>query len=452
MPSLNTLPKALVLLVLLHGASNSFGQGGPAESPYSAYGFGDMVPVTRGPLALMGGAGIAITEPFNAVSDNPASYTGMRRPSFDLSVAARSASFSNSTSSVGRQEAGFMGFSIGVPFGQGKWGLSMGLAPLTDVSYTTTDRRPLEVGEVKYTYTGTGGLDVIHAGVGRRIHASKSDSLGHLGNRLSIGANFNYIFGGVEQTRDALYPAGQNFTNLRAFSALNLKAPTGELGMLWQGDLTHKLERDGNNWRYAIGATVKLPVRFTAGHREVLSSYTVSSAGIETFRDSISELSGARGTVEWPVGLGFGGSISNAHWMLTAEARLRDFSSATFEVPGYATFGSMSQGTTFIAGARFVPADEGPLFKRSVYRAGLRYGNDYIRVKDTDLQQMAVSMGLSLPLNALQTNSYLHIGGEFGQRGTTDNGLVKEQYAVLWIGLTLTPWKLERWFEPYRIQ
>lgn len=452
MPSLNTLPKALVLLVLLHGTTSSFGQGGPAESPYSAYGFGDLVPVTRGPLALMGGAGIAITEPFNAVSDNPASYTGMRRPNFDLSVSARSATFSNATSSVGRQEAGFMGFSVGVPFGRGKWGLSMGLAPLTDVSYTITDRRALDEGEVKYTYSGTGGLDVIHAGVGRRILSSTMDSLGHSGNSLSIGANFNYIFGGVEQTRDALYPTGQNFSNLRAFSALNLKAPTGEFGVLWQGDLTHKLARDDNNWRYTIGATAKLPVQFTASHREALSTYTVSSAGIETFRDSISEVSGARGTVEWPVGFAFGASISNARWLLTAEARMRDFSSASLEVPGYANFGSMSSSSTFIAGARFVPADEGALFKRSVYRAGFRYGNDYIRVKDTDLQQMAVSMGLSLPLNALQTNSYLHIGGEFGQRGTTDNGLVKEQYAVLWIGLTLTPWKLERWFEPYRIQ
>lgn len=400
----------------------------------------------------MGGTGIAVVEPFNAVADNPATYPSMLRPNFDVSISARSSAFATGTSTASRREAGFMGLAIGVPFAKGKWGLSLGVAPYTDVSYTMTDHGMSGTDAVTYTYQGSGGLDKVHAGLGRRVLAARMDSVGNLGHRLSIGANFNYIFGGIEQTRDAAYPLGLGYNNLRAFSSLNLKAPTGEIGMLWQDDLTRKRKRDDGNWRYGVGATVQLPVQFAARYTDVLSSYVVNSAGVETIRDSIRQVGSDGGSVEWPIGVGVGVSVSNSRWMFTAEWRERDFSAVKLDVPGYVLPAPLGQSRVMAAAARFVPASEGHLFMRSVYRAGIRRSQDYQLVNGQALVGTSMTLGLSLPLNALQTNSYLHIGGEFGQRGDVTNGLVRERYGMLWIGLTLTPWKLERWFEPYRIQ
>ncbi len=59
---------------------------------------------------------------------------------------------------------------------------------------------------------------------------------------------------------------------------------------------------------------------------------------------------------------------------------------------------------------------------------------------------------ISFPLNAVQTNSYLHLGAEYGQRGTVGEGLLRETFTHLWIGVSVTPWKRERWFQRTRIQ
>lgn len=86
------------------------------------------------------------------------------------------------------------------------------------------------------------------------------------------------------------------------------------------------------------------------------------------------------------------------------------------------------------------------------YRMGLRYSEDYLQVRGTQLRTASISGGISIPLNAAQTNSHLHIGGEFGQRGTSDTELLKERVVSLWVGVSITPWRGERWFRPYQIQ
>jgi hypothetical protein len=452
MPSLNTILRSILPVALACLVNLAEGQSGAVESPYSAYGFGDLVPAVRTSQALMAGAGVAFTEPFTVLSDNPASYSGLARPVFDINITARRTDLRSATSSAQRSEASFMGFSLGVPFGKGRWGLALGLNPYTDVSYGLTERVSTEVGVVERSYTGSGGLDRVFAGVGHTVLVQRADSLGHTGNRLFVGANFNFLFGSIEQTRDAVYPFDGGFSNLRAFSSLLLRAPSGDVGAIWQGDLTRKATKESDNWRYGIGVSAQLPVQFRATYSDLISTYARNSSGIETLRDSVVQNDGVRGQVDLPFGLGFGLSVRNTRWIFTAEARYRDWSDLSIEVPGYTLPAPTRAATTLIAAARFNPSFEGSLFQRTVYRAGVRYGQDYLVVNDQGLNTMAMTLGLSLPINALQTNSYIHIGGEFGRRGETTNGLIQEQYATLWLGLSITPWKLERWFQPYRIQ
>ena len=400
----------------------------------------------------MAGAGIAFTEPFVVLSDNPASYSGLLRPSFDVTVLGERLALRTTDLSAQRSQVSFMGFAIGVPFAQGRWGLALGLSPMSDVSYEVVDRASTEVGEVVRSYTGTGGLDKIFAGVGHTVYAQRADTLGHLGNRLRVGANFNFMFGSVEQTRDAVYPISGGFSQFRSFSSLVLRAPSGEIGATWEGDLTRRTQREGNNWRYAIGATAQLPVSFNATWSSSSTTYGVNSAGTETIRDSVQYLDGAPGTVDVPVGFGLGFSVRDQRWLFTAEVRHRDWAALKADVPGREGLGSLRAANTFIAASRFTPSAEGTLFQRSTYRAGFRYAQEYQVVEGQGLDAMAMSAGISIPLNALQTNSHLNLGVEVGQRGTTANGLIQERYSAIWLGLTLTPWKGERWLQPYRIQ
>ena len=127
---------AALLLVLDLGLATASAQGN-GDSPYSAYGFGDLLPTGQVSQALMAGTGLAITEPYSVLLGNPASYSALARPVFEAGIAFRSTRSSSSVKSASGNDANFTGFSIGVPFANGKWGLAMGLTPFSDVSYST---------------------------------------------------------------------------------------------------------------------------------------------------------------------------------------------------------------------------------------------------------------------------------------------------------------------------
>lgn len=440
---------ALLLLLDLGAAAASAQSFG--DSPYSAYGLGDLVHTGQVSQALMAGTGLAITEPYSVIMGNPASYASLARPVFEAGAAYR---LTRTTSALGKssqRDAEFMGFSIGVPFANGKWGLALGLTPFSEVEYTSVKQAPFEGGSVKYAYAGSGGLDRAFFGLARTLFSQRPDSVGNRGNHVTLGADFNFIFGNIGQTRDAVYNQADGYSNTKAFSSLVLRAPTADASLVWQGDLTRKKDRDDANWRWSVGISAALPTVFNAKYSNLVTSYTLSS-GIEQVRDTILDQRSSKGRVELPVGLGFGLGIQNQRWAFTAEMKQRDWSALTLDVPDYALPAPLHSAVSYAAAVRFRPGTDGGLFQRAVYRAGLRYMDNPQEVHGEVLQTTMASAGISLPLNAVQTNSWLHLGGEFGQRGSTANGLVEERFATLWVGLAFTPWRGERWFTPPRIQ
>ncbi len=440
---------ALLLLIDLGIAAASAQSVG--ASPYSAYGFGDLIYTGQVTQTLMGGTGLAITEPYSVIMGNPASYASMARPVFETGTSLRLTRTTSATGSSTQKDADFLGFSIGVPFSNGKWGLALGLTPFSDVNYASRKNSTYDGGTVKYVYTGSGGLDRAFFGLGRVLYSQPTDSIGNIGTRVSLGADFNFIFGSIEQTREAIYPPVEGFNNTRAFSALVLRAPTADASLMWQGDLTKKKNRDDNNWRWSVGASAALPASFNAKYSNLVTSYT-NTSGIEYVRDTIDEKSGVKGSVEVPLSFGIGLGAQNANWAFTAELKQRDWSAVKIDVPGYELPARLRSSVTYAAGARYRPGIEGGVFQRAVYRAGVRYVQSPQEVRGMGLSSTIATIGISFPLNAVQTNSWLHVGGEFGQRGSTENGLVEERFATLWLGVAFTPWRGERWFTPPKIQ
>ncbi len=68
------------------------------------------------------------------------------------------------------------------------------------------------------------------------------------------------------------------------------------------------------------------------------------------------------------------------------------------------------------------------------------------------LDEIGMSFGISLPVMGSSTRSRLNFGAELGDRGTTDNGLIQERYAAVYIGVTITPDIREQWFKKRRIE
>ncbi|MBK7383462.1 MAG: hypothetical protein IPI81_09005 [Flavobacteriales bacterium] len=483
---------ATLLLAILVPALTS-GQGPQGSgSPYSAFGFGDLSGAAQITQALMGGTGVALADPYSVSRVNPASYPHLVHTVFETGLVVRNLRFETSAVESTGRNTRYQGLTLGIPFGRGKWGLAMGLQPTSNVGYTLNEAVTVEGGTTTFQYTGTGGLNRAFFGLGRVIW-QRSDSLSR-GGRLSVGANFDYLFGTIDNTRKAYYPAGSGYYNSTITSSLVVRSPMGTVGIQYVDDLIgveraqarmrariERLQaRDRhleNEWlnsgkepadrkpvrlpkrtpgplRFRIGLSMELPASLKARNTSVAHNFSLSSTGVEFPRDTAFLIDGAQGRLELPPEIGFGFALFNKHWMVTADLRRRDWSKSEVNVEGYDQRSTLVAGTSYTIGASFRPAGEegGSFVERTIYRAGVRYMDDYISVKGTPLTQAGVSFGVALPLMGSRTRSRLNLGAEIGQRGTTSDGLLLERYTNIMVGVSITPEFTEPWFRKRRIE
>ncbi len=437
-------------MVCLLAPALARGQGQQGSgSPYSAYGLGEFTGSPQIAQAMMGGLGVAVVDPFSTVSINPASYAFLQRPVFETGLVMRSSQYASSATSSNGRRTDLTGLSVGVPFGKGRWGVAVGVNPQSHVGYSLTDTQVLPGGQgnVVHRYTGEGGLNQAYLGFGHVV-AQKRDSLNN-GYRFSVGANLGYMFGSIEESRKTGYPTQQGFYNTSVFSSLIVRDPTGTIGAQLQGDLRKRKTRSDDGLRYLGGVSIELPAVLSARRTDLVNSFAFSSSGVEVPVDTSYFADGALGTLGLPLGYGMGFTVFDQRWMISAELRQRDWTRLKLNVADYTAPGELASNTSVIVGASFRPAKEtgGTFWQRTIYRAGARYTSDYLVVAGHQLQQKAVSLGLSLPLMGSTTRSRLSLGTELGERGTTTDGLLRERYATFFVGISISPDVREIWFK-----
>ena len=78
------------------------------------------------------------------------------------------------------------------------------------------------------------------------------------------------------------------------------------------------------------------------------------------------------------------------------------------------------------------------------YRLGARYEESGLYIQNESIDEFGISFGLGLPLGRGFSNANLTF--EYGQRGTNNAGLVKEDFFKVGLSLSLNP--LRPWFVP----
>jgi hypothetical protein len=79
-------------------------------------------------------------------------------------------------------------------------------------------------------------------------------------------------------------------------------------------------------------------------------------------------------------------------------------------------------------------------FDRVNYRAGFRFENTGLVIKNESITDVAITAGLGLPVGGMLSN--INLGIEYGQRGTKAQNLILENYLNFTIALSLT----DKWF------
>ncbi len=467
------------------------GQQG-SGTPYSAYGFGTLINSPQVEQAMMGGTGVALSDPFALNIANPASYPALALTDLQTSVAIRFLRFDSDDRTAKGNRMDLLGLALAIPFGQGRWGMALGITPVSDVGYRITDQGQVSEGAVTYEYSGNGGLNRGFIGLGRTLWQS-NDTLGK-GTKVSFGANFNYLFGSIEEARKAYYPRGTGYYNTNVVSELNVYDPMVGIGLQWTSDLLSKARmqqrRDARRkhlaavderkeqewldqgkdpgkrnavrmpkaeaeaWRFRFGFTADLPTNLRADYDLTATNFVYTNAGAEATVDTAYIVGGSVGEVHLPLQAGIGFTVFNSRWTMTAEYRVRDWSQLRVNVEGYDQRSTLRTSSTTALGFSFRPAGDGngSFGERIIYRAGLRYTDDYLVVAGAPLSEFGMSLGFSLPVMMNTTRSRINFGTELGERGTGTGGSVRERFAAVFIGISITPDLREQWFKKRRIE
>ncbi|MFN6947162.1 MAG: hypothetical protein ACK4ND_19645, partial [Cytophagaceae bacterium] len=106
-----------------------------------------------------------------------------------------------------------------------------------------------------------------------------------------------------------------------------------------------------------------------------------------------------------------------------------------------------------VGGEVFRSTEEGGPLRRQAFRAGIAYSTGYITESGTDLQDISLSLGTTLPLgrrdpvNPLRPLSKLNLAVVVGQRNFPGHTELRERYVNVFAGFLIN----DRWFRKRRV-
>jgi long-subunit fatty acid transport protein len=233
--------------------------------------------------------------------------------------------------------------------------------------------------------------------------------------------------------RAMTFPDSGYFLNTMARSSARLNKVNFDAGLIYR-----KTMKEGRFFQ--VGLTYR-PTQTVDGQSEkIVYTYAYNYAKLlEEVKDTVSFDSGSNGEVILPASIGAGFMLGSTNrWFATADVNYQKWSEFRYlgNNPG------LKDNLRVSLGGQFRPSavDIGKYYERINYRAGFRFEQSYLEIQNTRINDIGISFGVGLPMK--KSRSTINIAVELGTQGTTDNGLIKENYMRLTIGSALQ----ERWF------
>lgn len=358
----------------------------------------------------MGGIGYGLRSARQINPMNPASYTGMDSLTFlfDGGISAQMSWFNDGTHRQRDLNGGFNYAAMQFPLHR-RLAVSIGLLPFSSVGYNYT--APSQ-GDSRYTdrFSGTGGLNEIYGGL----------SFAPWKERLSIGANISYMFGTI--THSSVTNLTNTFYWRNKIRVHNIKY---DFGLQY----THPLSKTDRltlgavySPKLRLGTTVSNETSFREDFSTVVEGDTMRNAGFD-----LPDMYG--------VGLSF---TRDNRMVLAADVSYRQWSKAQF----YNREGDFNDQIRVGLGGEYIPnAFTRAYLQRIRYRAGLHYGNSYVKVNGNGgYKEYGVTLGVGLPM--LDNRSFINASLEYIKVAPERKGLIDEQYLRLTVSYTFN----EYWF------
>lgn len=418
-----------------------------SSSPYSRYGIGD---ISSGALPQnlgMGGISTAIQKinGYNNINQlNPASYGSLNLTTIDVGIYSN-VLFLSQTGQSNQRDVNFRLSHIAMAFPITQHSaISFGLLPYSQLGYNykqTLSRgygtsSPIDTNTTNFLYHGEGGLSKAYIGYGFTI-------LKH----LSLGANVSYIFGDLKQSQSTEIPNLYGNLNSTVEQDNAIGGLNYDFGAQYSIDFSLKKH-------LVFGYSASAGSQLNSQSKYIVSQYTLNSSGVANVSsDTLVNTSSNKTKVQLPQINRFGISYQqDEKFLIGADFTMGKWSNLAI--------GGVNQGLldskTLNVGGQFTPNINAfnNYWSTVDYRLGAIYNQTYLNVANptgggyTNIKSYAVTMGLGMPLRPtnLRTFYKINISAELGQRGTLNNGLVKENYVNIHLGFLFN----DRWFDRFK--
>lgn len=377
-----------------------------SSSPYSLYGLGSLYDSDFGGIPSIGSSGMALPSDNFINNRNPASlaYLPLNHFILELGGKAIATTYQNSSKTEKRNNFQFSHIAFAFPVTKNS-GFSVALKPYSSATFKITNLKlPILNSQESYyvTASGSGGLNNFDFSYGYRF-----------GSKLAVGLSGTVLFGKTKDERSYLISSSEaNINKETSYSGVR-----ATLGTQYKIDST-----------LTIASTFKAPGRIRASKVQSVESRT---DGIQT----IFESNVVSDTDDFYLPLEFGIGISkrfknNLNMTLDYE---KSFWNNTNQSELYGNFVNQDR---FALGFSFrAKKDIRKYWDRIQYGVGANFDTGYLEVEGKRVNNAAVSLGLSLPVE--NTFSALNISYSYGQKGAISNNLIKENYHKISLSLSL---------------
>ena len=406
--------KQIVFAVMLIMYGVSIAQNG-TTSPYSYFGIGELKFKGTAENRSMGGLNI-FSDSIHLNIQNPASAANLRLVNFTSGGSYKYVKQENETASQYASATTLDYLAMGIPMG--KFGAIFGILPYTAVGYkleSITDTTNTQ-------YTGTGGMNKVFLAFAYQIIPN-----------FNIGIDANYNFGNIERK------------SIIAEEGLLLGTRKNEKGDLLGFNFNFGAEYKtmiSEDLQLTTSATYSPATKFEVQRVQNITSVLISATGvvipIDDREERLDDIE-----VTFPSQLTVGAGIgSPKKWFIGGQ--YTNSKTSNYDDPTL-NFGSVEfiDANKFRIGGFFIPRYTSftNYWYRVIYRLGVWYEETGINLRGEDINEYGISFGIGLPIGRLFSN--VNVGFELGSKGTTKNGLVKENFFNTFISLSLN----DKWFE-----
>jgi hypothetical protein len=414
-----------ILFMLLAFHAVAFSQV-TTNSPYSKYGIGVLRPSVFGTNFAMGGTGIGLRSNRDIGFLNPASYSAIGVTSFDIGFNHASLWLDDGTQTQYQNNPYISHLVFGFPVVKNTWGMSFGVMPFSNTGYAYDNiiNDPI-AGDVSFYNEASGAINKVYWGNGL---AAKIDST----SNVSIGFNAYFLFGAMNYDQKAIYgdlPSAFNVWKIRDVTVSDFGA---DFGLQYKKTFSNQ---ENEKVTLVLGATYGLAADLSGKRTELIRTFT-GNIQFGQIKDTVDFIDNVDHVTQLPSEMGFGFSLEKERkWLIAADYKTSDWGAIATNDAIY----SYQSSYKVALGGQIIPRYDGSKYvQRIAYRFGTRYSTSYLSINNTDWTEYGITFGIGLPIRrAESTYPRLNLGIEYGNRGTTDQGLIKEKFVNFNVGVTI---------------